>query len=72
MLTLAVIGLYGVMSHNAALRRNEIGIRMALGALQSRMLRMVLSEMAILIVAGLAVGLFGTFALLRSSLYLRV
>jgi len=56
-LALAVIGLYGVMSYNVARRRNEIGIRMALGAEQARVLRMVLSEVALLIVAGLGLGL---------------
>ena len=56
-LGLAVTGLYGVMSYNVARRRNEIGIRMALGAEQARVLGMVLGEVAILIVAGLALGL---------------
>lgn len=56
-LGLAVIGLYGVISSNVARRRNEIGIRLALGAEQGRVLRMVLGEVAILLVAGLALGL---------------
>lgn len=56
-LGLAVIGLYGVVSYNVARRRNEIGIRMALGAEQARVLAMVLSEVAMLIVGGLALGL---------------
>jgi predicted permease len=71
-LALAVIGLYGVMSYNLARRRNEIGIRMALGAEQARVLRMVLGEVAILIVAGLALGLAGAVSstrLLASFLY---
>jgi ABC-type antimicrobial peptide transport system permease subunit len=56
-LLLSTIGLYGVMSYNVARRRNEIGIRMALGAEQSRVLRMVLREVALLIGIGLAIGL---------------
>jgi putative ABC transport system permease protein len=71
-LALAVIGLYGVMSYNVARRRNEIGIRMALGAEQARVLRMVLGEVAILIVAGLALGLAvaaSSTRLLASFLY---
>ena len=59
-LLLAMIGLYGVTSYNVTQRRNEIGIRMALGAQQSRVLRMVLGEVAILIVMGLAIGLAAT------------
>jgi predicted permease len=71
-LLLAMIGLYGVMSYNVARRRNEIGIRMALGAEQSRVLRMVLKEVAILIGVGLAIGLgaaFGTTRFVESFLY---
>ena len=64
-LLLATIGLYAVMSYNVARRRNEIGIRMALGAQQSRVLRMVLSEVAVLIGAGLFAGLIVTFATTR-------
>ena len=64
-LLLAIIGLYGVMSYNVARRRNEIGIRMALGAEQSRVLRMVLGEVATLIFIGLAAGFAATLATTR-------
>jgi ABC-type antimicrobial peptide transport system permease subunit len=64
-LLLAMIGLYGVMSYNVARRRNEIGIRMALGAEQSRVLRMVLREVSILIGIGLAIGLGAAVATTR-------
>jgi len=71
-LGLAVIGLYGVTSYSVARRRNEIGIRMALGAERSRVLRMVLGEVAIVIVAGVALGLAGAISgtrFLASFLY---
>jgi len=64
-LLLAIIGLYGVMSYNVARRRSEIGIRMALGAGQSRVLLMVLSEVATLIFIGLAVGVGAALATTR-------
>jgi putative ABC transport system permease protein len=64
-LLLATIGLYGVMSYNVARRRNEIGIRMALGAEQSRVLNMVLGEVAILIAVGIVIGLGTVLATTR-------
>lgn len=64
-LLLATIGLYGVMSYDVARRRNEIGIRMALGAGQAQVLRMVLGEVALLIGIGLVVGLAVAMATTR-------
>jgi predicted permease len=54
---LAVIGLYGVMSYMVARRRNEIGIRMALGADPGDVTRMVMRDAMKLLAAGLAAGI---------------
>jgi predicted permease len=64
-LTLASIGLYGVMAYSVAQRTREIGVRMAMGANRRQVLTMVLRQAMTLVVIGLAVGVTGALALAR-------
>ena len=62
---LASVGIYGVISYIAIQRTHEIGIRMALGAKQTDVLRMVLSQAGRMAVIGVGIGLVAGFGLMR-------
>ena len=64
-LLLGAVGIHGVLSYDVARRRREIGIRMALGAQPTGILRLVVGQSAILAGVGLVVGAAGAFALTR-------
>jgi len=62
---LSIAGIYGVLSYAVAARRKEFAIRLALGADAGRLLRLVLAQGAVLIGAGVVVGIGGALALTR-------
>jgi predicted permease len=65
-LALALAGIYGVISYSANQRAHEIGVRMAMGARRSHVLRMVIADGIKPVLAGVAVGILSVFALSKA------
>lgn len=71
-LLLAVVGVYGLLSYTVARRTSEIGVRMALGADRTGIVRLVLRQGGVLVAAGVTLGLIGSLLatrILKSMLY---
>lgn len=61
-LILTVVGLYGVMAYSVSRRTREIGVRLALGAQRSTVMRMILRDAAVLLFAGIVIGVVASLA----------
>jgi putative ABC transport system permease protein len=69
---IAIIGIYGVISHSVSTRMHEMGVRVALGAQRGDIMSHVLAEGIVLIISGILIGIFGALilgGLIRSYLF---
>ena len=64
-LILVVIGVFSVMAYTVSLQTQEIGVRMALGAQQGDVLRMILKKGFVLLAAGICIGVFASYGVTR-------
>jgi ABC-type antimicrobial peptide transport system permease subunit len=64
-LLLGLVGIYGVLSYMLTQRTREIGIRMALGAQQSKLRQMFIKQVLVLVITGVIIGLAGAAGLSR-------
>jgi putative ABC transport system permease protein len=64
-LSLAAVGIYGVLAFSVSRRTHEIGIRLALGATHANILRLILQQGMTLVLAGIAIGIAGAAAITR-------
>jgi putative ABC transport system permease protein len=64
-LVLAAVGLYGLMAYSVTLRRNEIGIRMAMGATRENILQLVLRQGSLVALSGIGLGLIASILVTR-------
>jgi ABC-type antimicrobial peptide transport system permease subunit len=62
---LACVGIHGVMAYAISQRTGEMGLRMALGARRGDILRVVLNEAVLIVIAGVGAGLLGSLVLTR-------
>jgi putative ABC transport system permease protein len=65
-LLLAVVGIYGLTAYSVIERKQEIGIRLAMGAQRNDIMRLVLREGLTMVMAGIVIGIVGAFALTRA------
>jgi putative ABC transport system permease protein len=63
--SLATVGIYGVLAYSVSQRRHEIGIRMAIGARRSDVLWLIVGQGMLLTFIGVAIGVTGAFVLTR-------